>query len=236
MTAQKHACRREERLPQSEPAAMTVDTLTPAHISRELTASYVGGSTLHRLFLKLRPFICPFEEVLRRVPAGARVLDVGCGIGYLSNLVAGHCAPAAVIGIDVDVTAVRLAQENRKDMQRVRFEQMEPNTFPSGPFDLILCVDVLHHVPPADQQNWIGALVQLLAPNGILLLKDISTRPLWKRCMNQLHDLVMAKQWVHPRNEQEVCTWLAPHSGKIIERVRCDRLWYPHYLIRWQKS
>ena len=84
---------------------MTPD-LSAQHLSRFLLDTYEGGSFIERLMLRYRPYICPFDEVLRRVPAGARVLDMGCGIGYLCALTAANCAPSRVLGIDVNADAI----------------------------------------------------------------------------------------------------------------------------------
>src|SRR5215813_1467196 len=56
------------------------------------------------------PLIARYRSVLRRIPAGAtRILDVGCGDGYLSYLIAKHNPRAHITGIDDEASGIRQA-------------------------------------------------------------------------------------------------------------------------------
>jgi len=95
-----------------------------------------------------------------RLPAGARVLDVGAGTGQYRSLFS-HCA--------------YLAQDLGKDPQTIG--QYTPLDFecdvldipaPDGSFDAILCTEVLEHVP--EPIRAVHELARLLRPGGTLLL------------------------------------------------------------------
>jgi ubiquinone/menaquinone biosynthesis C-methylase UbiE len=61
----------------------------------------------------LRPLT---ERVLRAagIAGGMRVLDVGCGVGDVSFLVATLVGPeGSVVGVDLDAEALKLAEERR---------------------------------------------------------------------------------------------------------------------------
>jgi 2-polyprenyl-3-methyl-5-hydroxy-6-metoxy-1,4-benzoquinol methylase len=211
--------------------------------ARPVTISHLIQSMYDRLrgvearIVRWRPFICPFEEILARVPRGARVLDVGCGIGLLSSVLAVCRAPRQVFGIDVSEPAIEKARTSRVcEFADLRFECLPAFGFPADTFDVVLCIDVLHHVPPADQWRFLELVCQRVQPGGLLLFKDISPRPRWKALMNRLHDLVMARQWVNYRGEHAVADWLRQHSGEVSEEARLDRLWYGHYLVSWKKN
>lgn len=199
--------------------------------------AYEHQAGLRGIFTRLRPYICPFDELLPQVPRGASVLDVGCGVGLLSALVTHFAAPRRVLGIDVSPEAIAVARDCRCDHKNVlQFEVRPPGQFPSEEFDVVLCVDVLHHVPPSQQREFVQALLRRVAPGGLLLFKDISPRPWWKALANRMHDLVLARQWAHHRHESVVAEWLADPTGRVAVCRRVDRLWYSHYLIRWQRT
>ena len=46
-----------------------------------------------------------------------------------------------------------------------------------GPFEAAYVLDVMHHLPREDQRRVLERLRGLLAPGGMLLVKDITTEP-----------------------------------------------------------
>src|SRR5260370_21093982 len=59
---------------------------TPSQVSRIRREAYCDLRFWHWLIVCLRPFICPFEEVLSRIPPGTPLVDVGCGAGIVTTL------------------------------------------------------------------------------------------------------------------------------------------------------
>lgn len=73
------------------------------------------------------------------------VLDVGCGSGYITAAVAEQTSIA--IGIDPDTDAIARA----KDRETTAIYQVGTAADgPSGPFDVVMAMDVVEHVPPEE--------------------------------------------------------------------------------------
>jgi len=93
------------------------------HASKD--ADYVlGRSTAeHRRLVEQARFLRPSTERVFRaagIAAGMRVLDVGCGVGDVSFLVADLVGPTgAVVGIDLDANAIAFAEQRRSAMNLV---------------------------------------------------------------------------------------------------------------------
>jgi 2-polyprenyl-3-methyl-5-hydroxy-6-metoxy-1,4-benzoquinol methylase len=99
-----------------------------------------------------------------------RLLDAGCGTGEQTLGIKRAFPEIEVVGIDLNCRSVEMARElaSRKGLE-VRFEQrnvLEPMT-DLDPFDAIVSVGVLHHLP--DPGAGLRALRQLIAPSGLLL-------------------------------------------------------------------
>lgn len=78
--------------------------------------------------------------------AGARVLDVGCGVGYSSVLIAEAFPNATVMGVDYHPESIDLARENGNSSpaaDRVAFEVADATSY-DGTYDLICFFDCLH--------------------------------------------------------------------------------------------
>lgn len=105
-----------------------------------------------------------------------RVLDVGCGSGLGTALAAARPGTHAYHGVDLDrdklLVARRMSElagrhEWRLDQATAPFA--DP---PSGAFDTVLLLDVLHYWPPATQAAVLSQIHHLLADDGVLWLRE----------------------------------------------------------------
>lgn len=198
-------------------------------IGRFAWKRYRGLPLSVRLLMRFRPRICPLDVVADAVPRGSRVLDIGCGAGLLLGWLAEAYGTGGV-GVDTSARAVEMARTSVRAGEDLRFECHSPDApWPSGPFDVITVVDVLHHVPPADQRAFVGRLAASGVPR--VLLKDLDPRPRWKAWMNALHDFLMTGKRVYPRAMRDVVAWLEADGFRVTRAERVDRLWYSHYLV-----
>jgi 2-polyprenyl-3-methyl-5-hydroxy-6-metoxy-1,4-benzoquinol methylase len=95
----------------------------------------------------LREFALALDLFLQHVPAG-RILDVGCGPGWTSLLLAK--AGYDVTGVDISERMIEIAQErSARENMPVDFlvGDMEKLDFGRGAFDGALFFDCLHHCP-----------------------------------------------------------------------------------------
>ena len=102
---------------------------------------------------------------------GARVLDVGCGEGADSVLLAALGA-AKVTGIDLSPKAVDLAWERARIdgvADRVEFhcQAIEQADLPAASFDIVWCNAILHHLTH-DLDRVLAKLASWARPGGVL--------------------------------------------------------------------
>jgi ubiquinone/menaquinone biosynthesis C-methylase UbiE len=113
------------------------------------------------------------ELALAVAPAPQRILDVGCGTGYLLRELAARC-PRAVELVGVDPAGGMIAAARAAaDDDRLRWVQgtAEELAFPEGFFDLVVSTTSFDHW--ADQQAGLEACARVLAPGGWLVLTDL---------------------------------------------------------------
>jgi 2-polyprenyl-3-methyl-5-hydroxy-6-metoxy-1,4-benzoquinol methylase len=209
------------------------DLSSPAAVSQLLTTLYPDLRGFKRLLLKYRPYICPFHELLPYIPPASRVLDVGCGIGIMTALAnaSGRARDALAFDASADaiVVARRAAWAQRPE---IHFERVDATSgWPAYVPDVVVCVDVLHHIAPGQQRAFVRRLAESCPAGKRLVFKDISPRPAWKAAMNGLHDLVLARQRVHHLAEDRLGAWLVQDGFDLREQKRLDQLWYGHYLV-----
>ena len=72
------------------------------------------------------------EQAIARmlVKSTARVLDVGCGSGWASRLLAASARDGSVIGIDISDEMIRVAREASQDFPNISFEVASAEALP----------------------------------------------------------------------------------------------------------
>ena len=137
---------------------------------------------------------------LAKLPAHTTVLDVGCGIGGSSRILAKDYG-FAVTGITISPQQVNRAQELTPPgvSAQFRVDDAMALSFPDASFDVVWSIEAGPHMP--DKAVFAKELMRVLKPGGILVLADWNQRddrriPLnaWEKpVMQQLLD-----QWSHP--------------------------------------
>jgi SAM-dependent methyltransferase len=89
------------------------------------------------------------EQAIARmnVPTDARVLDIGCGSGWATRLLAQYAAKGRVTGIDISDEMVKLARESSVDCANVDFEvaSAEDLPFPGDEFSHAFSMESLYY-------------------------------------------------------------------------------------------
>jgi 2-polyprenyl-3-methyl-5-hydroxy-6-metoxy-1,4-benzoquinol methylase len=104
--------------------------------------------------------------LLKRIQAGERVLDVGCGEGRFAAELAR--AGAHVVGIDVDEEPLRRARARTPELEPALVEADGRWPLQDASFDVVWAGEVIEHV--ADTQGWLSELRRVLRSRGRLLL------------------------------------------------------------------
>jgi SAM-dependent methyltransferase len=115
----------------------------------------------------------------RLSPAPARVLDFGCGAGWIGIEAALRAPGAELCAFDPSPELVRAATQNARAAGIVRFQARqgfgEDPPFPAAgeaPFDAVYSSGVVSFAP--DHERWADGLARTVAPGGALVVADIN--------------------------------------------------------------
>jgi 2-polyprenyl-3-methyl-5-hydroxy-6-metoxy-1,4-benzoquinol methylase len=127
--------------------------------------------------LALRPWL--------DVRPGTRVLDVGCGVGRWSRLLAAQ--GAEVTGVDLSPTMIAQARERAAAQglaERCRFQVQDLSRLDvDGQFDVVLGVTVLQHIlDPELLRAAVQRMAARLAPGGRMILLEAAPQAAVNRC------------------------------------------------------
>jgi 2-polyprenyl-3-methyl-5-hydroxy-6-metoxy-1,4-benzoquinol methylase len=109
---------------------------------------------------------------------GARVLDLGCGSGVVSDALAR--AGARVTGVDASPAAIAYARATfGRDGVAFREGVADALDLEPASFDAAVCLEVVEHVHAHQAADLLAGLRRVLRPGGELLLSTPNYRGLW---------------------------------------------------------
>ncbi|MEL6105517.1 MAG: class I SAM-dependent methyltransferase [Planctomycetota bacterium] len=110
---------------------------------------------------------------------GGKAIDLCCGPGHFTLLLAKHFDFEEIIGIDLSESMIQAANQNAKDwglQDRVRFEvadAIDPPVADSS-FSVVTCNDAAHHLPDLEHvERLLSTMGRLCAADGTVLLTDL---------------------------------------------------------------
>jgi ubiquinone/menaquinone biosynthesis C-methylase UbiE len=111
---------------------------------------------------------------LAEVADGSRVLDVGCGIGYLCREVRKKNSACALTGIDINVNVEKLAVPNCRFM----VADITRLSLPDNSFDIVFALDSLEHI--ADIAGAMTVIKRILKPQGTFVVSGPTESAFYK--------------------------------------------------------
>ena len=137
---------------------------------------------------------------LDRFSPGTTVLDVGCGIGGSSRILARDYG-FAVTGVTISPQQVKRAQELTPTELDVQFlvDDAMALSFPDASFDVVWSIEAGPHMP--NKAIFAKELLRVLKPDGVLVVADWNQRDDRQKPLNFWEKPVMRQlldQWSHP--------------------------------------
>ena len=119
-----------------------------------------------------------YKFTAKMLEGKARVLEVGCGDAWASRVV--KQTVGTLVGTELLADWVEDARNGMEDPWKFDVFQHDMLTGPvAGPFDAAYALDVLEHIPPADEDLFIRNIVNSLVAPGVLIfgLPTLESQP-----------------------------------------------------------
>ncbi|MES1164278.1 MAG: class I SAM-dependent methyltransferase [Verrucomicrobiota bacterium] len=127
--------------------------------------------------LLVQEWIAGVPGLSQRLTRGARVLDVGCGLGRSTMAMARAFPASTFLGIDPHAPSIQRAhaQVAAADLRNLSFATAPVDALEADAFDLIVAIDCVHDM--ADPVASLRAMRDLLALDGQLLWSEPTGSP-----------------------------------------------------------
>lgn len=170
-------------------------------------------------------------------------LDFGCGVGRLSQALAGRFQ--TVVGVDISPAMIELAGRYNRFPDRCHYRlnaRDDLSLFEAGSFDFIYSNITLQHMQPRYSRAYMAEFLRLLAPGGVLVFQIPSRGKRWQQ--NVLQPLKPTRLFrfyqrlrygdrpimsMYGTEKTRVLAWLGQHRGRVVDVQpddSADSQWY----------
>jgi SAM-dependent methyltransferase len=174
------------------------------------------------------------DEIGQYLPGTGRVLDLGCGFGLFSLYYATVRPDLLIEGFDLNPRRIAMARRaaSKLGVENARYEVGNVMDFRGGRiFDAAYMLDIVHHIPAEAVRPLLEQMAKALAPGGRLLVKDVDSRPAYKRWFTCALDWAMdPRSPVHYWSGEELQGLLEDVGFTVYRHLMVDFLPYPHIL------
>lgn len=179
------------------------------------------------------------EEILQYIPQKGSVLDIGCGFGLFSLYFAKINKHTQFYGVDISQKRISLATDaaSKLKISNAHYSVGSATELVlNQTFDAIYAIDIIHHISPNDARKLIQSIYQYLSTGGVLLIKDIEEKPLYKLWFTYVLDKMMDyKTPVSYWKKVDLKNFLMKTGFEVYHHSMVDYLPYPHIIYVCRK-
>lgn len=166
--------------------------------------------------------------LMMELKPGERVLDLSCGAGWATRLLAQRVAqensqPGQVVGVDISGEMISLARESSREFRNIAYIQASAESIPlqANRFDKILSVEAFYYYP--DQDRALEEMYRVLAPGGrlFIVINIYRENPSWKYWITHL------PVDAHLRSATEYVQLLQEHGFAGVSAMQIPNQWQP---------
>lgn len=107
--------------------------------------------------------VSQIDRVLKYIPRGGKILDIGCGNGKMLNYLQ-EKTDSYIYGFDYSSNAINIAKELFPYKSEFIEASIDEADYPEGMFDVIISMDTMYFA--SDMSAFVGKIMQWLKPGG----------------------------------------------------------------------
>lgn len=157
----------------SEFEALRSSIEQPAYFREKLIYNYLYKGPVLEWYMKIKTKMENNYQVFHDlVPRQGKILDIGCGYGFMSYMLHFTAPGRQVKGIDYDERKIETAQYCFSKTKDINFECADVVQYDFEKQDAIIIADMLHYLDSDSQQQLISKCISNLEEGGVLIIRD----------------------------------------------------------------
>lgn len=140
---------------------------------RTLISKYIYKGPVLEWYLRVKIRLEKDYELFESlIPKQAKIVDVGCGYGFLANMLKLTGDSREILGIDYDAQKIAVAQNVAQHFSAISFKTKDILTMELSESEVFILSDVLHYMPIDLQEKVMQKCIDSLSSKGIIIVRD----------------------------------------------------------------
>jgi uncharacterized protein len=146
---------------------------TPEYFREKLIYNYIYKGPVLEWYMRIKTKLEKNYELFNElIPAKAKVLDIGCGYGFMAYMLHFLSRERTITGIDFDEDKIATASHNYLKTDLLNFVCADAVTYDFERHDIFIITDVLHYLQPDEQETLLARCINGLTENGTVIVRD----------------------------------------------------------------
>ena len=145
----------------------------PEYFKEQLIYNFLYKGPVTEWYLKIKIRVEKnyriFNELL---PRKGKMLDIGCGYGFMGYMLHFSSPERTITGIDYDEDKIETATNCFSRGKGINFIFAGATEFKFEQYDAIIMADILHYLQPEEQKQLIEKSIRHLNPEGVIVIRD----------------------------------------------------------------
>lgn len=192
-----------------------------AYFREKLIYNYLYKGPVLEWYMKIKTRLEKnYQPIHELLPKQGKLLDIGCGYGFMSYMLQFVSPQREITGIDYDEDKIETANNCFSRNDKINFKATDVMEFAFEDYDAIIMADVLHYLQPAQQKEIIERCIRHLRPGGIILIRDGDKELGAKHKGTRLTEFFSTKVVSFNKTSGEGLSYL---SGSNIEKIAKEK-------------
>lgn len=175
------------------------------YLRHKLTANYVYKGPVEEWYVRIKSAMEDYYKYFESIiPRRASVVDVGCGYGMLSYMLANTSNERTILGIDYDEDKTAVANHNFSKTKRIQFECADALTYHFPHADVFVINDVLHYMDYDSQEILMEKCVSKMNKGGMIIVRDSDADKTEKHKITRFTEVLSTRIFQFNKTKQQL--------------------------------
>ncbi len=193
----------------------------PAYFREKLIYNYLYKGPFVEWYMRIKTKLEKNYDVFHAlVPTEGKVLDIGCGYGFMSYMLAFTSTKRTITGIDYDEEKIETANHCFSKTDKINFVHSDALSFTFEQYDAIILADMLHYLQPDKQLQLMEKCIAQLNDGGMLIIRDGDTDTAAKHKRTECTEFFSTRLFKFNKTDAAGLSFL---SGKTIRTIAAEK-------------